>query len=225
MRFYLLPGLGADPRIYANVDLGQQHELIALDWIPCGTARNLAEYAAMLHAHYTLEPPYVLGGVSLGGMLAQEWARVAPPEALVLISTATSRDDMAAVIRMASSLNIGPLLSKQFLIALGVIGDRFTSKTLKGRELFLDMLQKSDGDFLQFGAQAVLNWEPVPLDTPTLRIHGSVDKVFPCGKWEGCHVLKNGNHFMIFDRGEEIAEVIKARFKEGVELAEKTRVG
>jgi pimeloyl-ACP methyl ester carboxylesterase len=208
MRLYLLPGLGADTRLYNQLNISDQHEVIALPWIDAQGARNLPEYAALLHAYYALEAPYALGGVSLGGMLVQEWAKIAAPTALVLISTATSRSDMPGLIKLAAFLRMGPLLSKPLLTAMGVIGDRFTSKSEEGRRLFLDMLKRSDADFLAFGAAAILDWKATGIDVPSLRIHGSIDKVFPYGHWEGCKVIKGGNHFMIFDRAEEIGALV-----------------
>ncbi len=229
MRLYLLPGLGADARIFNELDCGDALEVICLDWIPSTGAKSMADYARMMHEHYQLEPPYALGGVSLGGMIAQEWAQLAKPEALVLISTATSREDMAALIRVAASMKIGPYLSKPMLTALGVVGDRFTKKSPKARALFLEMLENSDADLLTFGAAAVLDWQPPALAVPYLRIHGTVDKVFPfqdaflksdaLGHGE---VIKGGNHFMIFEKGKEIGGLI-AKYFEG-KVVERSRL-
>lgn len=209
IRLYLLPGLGADPRIYNNLDCGPEIDIIALDWIPVGNAKNLADYAAALHTHYALEPPYLLGGVSLGGMIAQEWARLSAPVALVLISTVVSRSEMASLIRMAGDIGMGPILRKPLLRAAGIIGDRFTSKTSEGRALFLEMLDKSDADFMHFGAQAVTEWQPPEIEVPAVRVHGTDDKVFPSADPGSYTPIKDGTHFMIFDRGPEIGAAIR----------------
>ncbi len=217
---YLLPGLGADVRIFNRILPGDGFELIALPWIPAGSAANLRDYAALLHAHYQPEPPYVLGGVSLGGMLAQEWARIAPPQALVLISTAVSRSDMAVFIRAASALGVGPVLNKPLLVTLAGLGDRFVSKSAEGRALFQQMLHLCDEDFMAWAAAAVLDWQPPGIEVPYLRIHGDNDKVFPLhtskpwvtdthGKG---NVIAGGNHFMVYERGDEVAACIARYF-------------
>lgn len=210
MRVYMLSGLGADMRIYRHFDLGPKHEIIALPWLPVGNSKTLGDYARLLHNHYAPEPPFALGGVSMGGMLAQEWARLARPEHLVLISTATKRTDMAGAIRLAAGLHMGPLLSKSMLTALGVMGDKFTSKTKEGRALFLDMLRKSDAALLEFGARAILDWSPPGIEAPYTRIHGTLDRVFPFGNWKGCLAVEGGNHFMIFDKGATISKMVRA---------------
>lgn len=206
----MLSGLGADMRIYRHFDLGPQYEIVALPWLPVGESKTLGDYARLLHSHYAPEPPFALGGVSMGGMLAQEWARLARPEHLILISTATSRADMAGAIRLAAGLHVGPLLSKSILTTLGVMGDKFTSKTKKGRSLFLDMLRESDAALLEFGARAILDWSPPGVEVPYTRIHGTLDRVFPYGKWEDCRTVEGGNHFMIFDKGATISKMVRA---------------
>lgn len=211
MRLYLLPGLGADTRMYRNLDCGPDAEVIALPWIAPGSAASLGEYAERLIAHYRPEPPYAVGGVSLGGMIAQEWAHRDKAEGLVLISTATSRTDMAVPIRAAAALRVGPVISKPLLRALGAAGDRFTTKSPEGRALFLRMLDESDADFLTFGARAVLDWEPPGIHLPYVRIHGSADLIFPAASLSDAVLIPGGNHFMIFDRGREIGGEV-ARF-------------
>lgn len=218
VRLYLLPGLGADPRMYRNLDCGDGVELIALPWISPGSAADLGAYAAMLIEHYRPEPPYFVGGVSLGGMIAQEWVHREEVQGLVLISTAVERAEMAAPIRAAAALRAGSVVSKPLLQALGTAGDRFTSKSPEGRALFLDMLRKSDADFLTFGARAVLDWQPPGIDVPYLRIHGSADRVFPAASVRDAVIIPGGNHFMIFDRAEEIGREIE-RFLKGAHLS------
>lgn len=208
MRVYMLPGLGADVRIYQNIDLGPGHELIALPWIAPESSSTLGAYAQRMASHYALQPPYALGGVSMGGMVAQEWARLAHPVHLVLISTATSRADLAAMLRLAAGLHLGPFLTKSMLTTLGAMGDKFTSKTKEGRALFLDMLHGSDAGLLEFGARAILEWSPPGIEVPYTRVHGTADRVFPFGKWEGCHAVKGGNHFMVFDKASTISAMV-----------------
>ena len=216
MRIYLLSGLGADQRLFGQLDAGTHHELIALPWIPPGASRSLGDYARLLHEHYQLEPPFILGGVSMGGMLAQEWAQLCRPEALLLISTATSRNDMAGFIRTAAALRISPVLNKSILELLGLIGDRFTAKSKEGRSLFKRMLRESDPDWLAFGARAILDWEPPLLRQPYLRLHGSADRVFPPADWPHCTLIDGGNHFMTFDRAAELSGHIRA-FADGLQ--------
>lgn len=214
VRLYLLPGLGADPRMYRNLDCGPDAEVIALPWISPGSAADLGAYAEKLIEHYRPEPPCFIGGVSLGGMIAQEWAHRAEVEGLVLISTAVDRAEMAAPIRAAAALRAGPVISKPLLQALGTAGDRFTSKSPEGRALFLEMLRESDAEFMTFGARAVLDWEPPGIAAPYLRIHGTADRVFPASSVRDAVMIRGGNHFMIFDRGAEIGKEI-GRFLAG----------
>jgi hypothetical protein len=61
---------------------------------------------------------------------------------------------------------------------------------------------------MKFGAKSILEWEPPKNELPTIRIHGTIDRVFPASKITDTTMIEGGNHFMIFERGEEITKNI-----------------
>ncbi len=208
MKIYLLPGLGADHRLFSKLTALGGHEVVPLNWIPRGNAKTLAEYAAKLQSHYSLESPFALGGVSLGGMLALEWAQLCKPEFLVLVSTIISREEMPLLMRFASKMDSN-LFKAERLQKLASLGDRFTIKSPEGRRLFRAMLKECDMDFLEWGAHAILHWRAPSLpDCTMVRLHGTRDAVFPIRNIKNAISVRGGNHFMIFDKSEEIAHVI-----------------
>lgn len=211
MKLYMLSGLGADRRIFERLSKHlPELEIVALDWLPPGDSRSLAEYAALYHQKFAPSPPFMLGGVSMGGMVAQEWARLSAPDALVLISTACHRSDFPWPIRLAHRTGITRLLQKPFLVWLGTAADRFTTKTPRGRSLFYDMLHDADPDVMHFGARATSGWKPCGTAVPVLRIHGTADRVFPIRLLKTpAQRVKGGSHFMIVDRVGEIAEIMR----------------
>jgi pimeloyl-ACP methyl ester carboxylesterase len=203
---YLFSGLGADERLFRSFSLGNNHKVIALPWIHPRTSQNLSDYAQLLSKTYNFEAPYALGGVSMGGMVAQELAAITQPQKLILISTVVSRDEFPALLKLAGALNLGSILQKPALEAIATIGDKFTIKSTEGRQLFYDMLKDSDKDFMHFGTKAILNWEAPRVDVPTIRIHGTKDRVFPISKVKKVDIIiDGGNHFMIFERSTEIS--------------------
>lgn len=51
------------------------------------------------------------------------------------------------------------------------------------------------------------------------HIHGDKDELFPFKKIKNAHLVKGGNHFMVFTRGHEISKIIKtelSRLEEGL---------
>jgi len=207
-RIYLFSGMGADTRLFKNIGPIKGYELVPLKYIHPKESITLRDYAELLAEHYTFEEPYFLGGISMGGMIAQELAHLTNPEGLVLISTATSRAEMPLLFEWARQLRMASLFNKPALEAIAKFGDQFTMKSPEGRQLFLEMLRDSDPDFMKFGAKSILEWEPPENKLPTVRIHGTIDRVFPSSKITDAKMIEDGNHFMIFERGEEISKTL-----------------
>jgi len=205
VKVYALSGLGADQRLFEKIELDTPAELIPLPWISPGTSQTIADYAARIVDHYKPEPGSVLMGVSFGGMIIQEMAHLMDTRALVLISTMTSRKDLPLAMKTAAAARIHPILKKDFLSGLAWLGDKFTSKSKEGRDLFYQMIQDSDPDVLAFGARAILEWKPPGIQVSAHRIHGDKDRVFPLNKDWNAKVIKGGNHFMIFDKAQEVS--------------------
>lgn len=208
MKVYALSGLGADERLFQNLNLPNNFELVPLSWIAPGSSGSITDYASRILTYYQLEEDSVILGVSFGGMIAQELAQQSNVKALVLISTMTDRADMPIALKTAAAARIHPILKKDFLTGLAWLGDKFTSKSKEGRDLFYKMLRESNPEVLSFGARVILDWKPPQISVPYIRIHGDRDRVFPLKKEWKAEVVKGGNHFMIFDKGLEISKIL-----------------
>ncbi len=214
MRLYLLPGLGADSRLFNRLPKMDHVEWHPLDWVDPGKTKTVREYAELLNDRYDLKPPFALGGVSLGGIVAQEWARLTNPEAVVLISTLAARSEMPPMVRASGKIGFHRLMNKSLLVGLGKIADKFTFKSQEGRELFVDMLRNSSENFLRFGTEATFSWHEQALNVPVLRIHGDRDMVFPRSRIDKAETIHGGNHYMVYEKAEEVAEIVEEFFRE-----------
>jgi homoserine acetyltransferase len=76
-RIYLIAGLGADTRVYNNIDL-HEHEVTPVDWIEPNVSDTLSIYAQKLIYQYNILPNSLIIGNSLGGMIAVEIAKLIP---------------------------------------------------------------------------------------------------------------------------------------------------
>ncbi len=210
LNIYMLPGLGADGRIYRNIVTIGNHKVVPLEWIHPGKATTLAEYAALMSEHYHLEPPFILGGVSLGGMVAQEWAKLQAPEHIVLISTICRQAEWPLILSLSANAIVSNHLTKARLEKLAWLGDKLTRKSADGRELFYRMVREADPEIFEWGAKAALTWKPCGTRSiPATRVHGTLDALFPIRKIQEVIPIKGGNHFMIFDKAEEIKRALE----------------
>ncbi len=209
MKIYLFAGLGADERLFSQIKPIAGHEIIALPWIHPGDSKTMADYTEKYLAAHPFEQPCIVGGVSLGGMIAQEVAARIPVQKLILISTMASRGELPGLLKLGAALKLGHIAYKPMLEVLAALGDRFTIKSKEGRELFYAMIKESNADFLHFASKAILEWQPPGIGAALIRIHGDKDRVFPISRVGDCTVVEGGNHFMIVERGEEIGRLIE----------------
>ena len=208
MKIYLFSGLGADERLFQKLKAIQGYEYVALPFVHPGNSKTLADYAALMVDEYRFETPCIFGGVSIGGMIAQEIAQIVKPEKLLLISTLQFRNELPPIFKVGNNEFTKSLLSKPLLEAAAALGDKFTIKSEEGRKLFYEMLHDSDADFMKFGFGVVLGWQPPPAQVPVIRMHGTNDRVFWPSRIKNGIKIKGGNHFMIYEKGEELGEII-----------------
>ena len=85
-KIFLIAGLGADTRIYNNIDLGD-NEVIPVDWIEPHKTDTLTTYSQKLIHQYFITDNSIVIGTSLGGMLAIEIAKQVRLNKVILISS------------------------------------------------------------------------------------------------------------------------------------------
>jgi surfactin synthase thioesterase subunit len=87
---YFIPGLGADYRLYNNINLPGV-ESIYISWPEPNDCTTLKEYTELLLPMIDTSKPFVIWGTSMGGMVAIELCKHVKPQKLILISTVKTR--------------------------------------------------------------------------------------------------------------------------------------
>jgi len=210
----LLPGLGADSRLLAPQLEAFPHAR-ALDWIDHRRGDTLTGYAERMAAVVDGLPgkprTLVLGGVSLGGMVALEMARYCHCAAVVLIASCRSGRVIPGHLRFVQKLAqlvpsrilgvgkiLGPLLANEF-------GDLSPQQRRVLNEMFAD----SDPAFAKWAASSIMSWNPA--DTPAVplfHIHGDRDRLIPCSRVSADQVIPGGGHLINLTHASEVNEFI-----------------
>ena len=106
---YCISGLGADERIFCKLDIpGSTFHFI--QWIQPETAEDIYAYAGRLKEQIVHDHP-VLMGVSFGGMMAIELAKIFPVDKVVLISSIKSANELPEWIISMVTMIISSLSS------------------------------------------------------------------------------------------------------------------
>ncbi len=194
---YLIPGLGADKRMYAP-QLEIFPQAMVLEHLPPVTGQTLGQYAERFIRHINTSRPFYVVGTSLGGMVAMELAYRLKPQKTILLASVKSRDELPAFIRSMRYLRLHKLLSgttfKRFnnvaAQRLNSRGDGAISAVIK------QMADETDAAFIEWAIDAVINWQPPAVHGPVIHIHGTNDQLFPFRLIKDALAVPGGSHVM-----------------------------
>jgi pimeloyl-ACP methyl ester carboxylesterase len=204
--FYLIPGLGADERVFQFLRL--QGEVQVLHWLaPQNPQETLPHYAVRLAAGVPENQPCWLVGVSFGGVLALEIAQMRPLARVVLISSFTGPKELPWLGRLARATGLHRLVPASLLPRLPRVAQWFFG-VKNGREyqLLRQILHDTDPHFTKWAIAQLLAWtgRPAPL---AIRIHGTDDRLLPAGAAHSQYHLPGG-HLIIISQAREISRLL-----------------
>lgn len=174
---YLIPGLGADGRIFTGLELGQPTQVI--DWLVPTADELLSTYAGRLAAIIPAEKPCTLVGVSFGGIIALEIAQLRPLAQVVLVSSVAQPTQLPQLVRLARTTGLHRLLPFWAAgLMPGLMSWLFGVKPPAHQQLLRQILRDTDPFFARWAVQQLVRW-PGVARVRSQRIHGSHDRLLP----------------------------------------------
>ncbi len=213
MRVYLIPGQGADYRLFNNLHLGNDLDTIHVRYSIPEKGMSMAEYAKLLAVQIDTSQPFAIIGTSLGGMLAVEMNDFLHPEKVIVVSSAKSRDELPGRYRFQKAIPIYKLFT-----GIGIkLGARIMQPIVepdrrKEKETFKAMLKAKDPKFMKRSVSMIISWEREEYGENIIHIHGDNDHTLPLKNVRCDQVIPNGSHMMTLTRGNEISELMRDLF-------------
>ena len=193
---YLLPGMGADHRMY-----GPEWDSLArtkfLGWPPYRGETTFGEVADRVIAEHGITPRDVVGGSSLGGMIALEVSHRLRNARVVLIGSAVAPTEINGLLR-----RLAPLATVTPLRLIQALAGRSAST-------LTSMFADADHDFVRAMCLALPDWPGYtgPQDR-LVRIHGANDRVIACPP--ACHAIPRAGHLLAMTHPEECVSIVRA---------------
>ncbi|UOK42470.1 MULTISPECIES: alpha/beta hydrolase [Flavobacterium] len=195
---YFMPGLAASPKIFERIKLPEdQFEVHMLEWFLPEKSETLAGYAKRM-AEKIKHDDAVLIGVSFGGILVEEIAKIKPVRKTIIISSVKSRKELPRRMRFFRNTKMYKLIPKGLFSKVEYLLKYSNSPRMKERlELYRNYLSVNDVKYLTWAIENVLIWGRAEVDEKVVHIHGDKDDVFPIKNIKNCIVVKGGTHAMI----------------------------
>ncbi|MFN0200393.1 MAG: alpha/beta fold hydrolase [Bacteroidia bacterium] len=202
-KVYCFTGLGADKRVLESLQL-PDYDLIYIDWIPPLTGESISEYAQRLLPQISTQNP-ILMGLSFGGMMMMEVAKLIPTEKLISLASAKTKHEIPFYYRIFRWLPIYKWLPTKWLIHPNLITYwLFGAKSKEEKELLKAILHDTDGLFFLWAVEQILLWENATVPTNIFHIHGTSDHILPAYFAQTDVLIQGGGHFMTVNCAKEI---------------------
>lgn len=200
---YFVPGLAASPRIFEYIKLPEDHfEVTVLDWMLPLDKETLEEYVQRMAERIKHDNP-VLIGVSFGGVIVQEMARIVNARKIIIISSVKSNLEFPRRMKVAKFLRAYKIFPTRLMQNVDRVRKLFTGNTFITRRLDLydKYLSMRDKKYLDWAFEKVITWSRKEPDPKVIHIHGDADEVFPSKYIRTKYIpVHGGTHIMIINK-------------------------
>lgn len=198
---YFMPGLAASTSIFERIELPKdQFEMFLLEWMLPNPKESLVDYVIRLSESIKHKNP-VLIGVSFGGVIVQEMAKVIPVRKVIIISSVKSNKEFPRRLKIAKSTKVYKLLPTGLVQNVEALSKFAYGDTVKQRlKLYDRYLCVRDKCYLDWAIETIILWDRTQADPNVIHIHGDADDVFPIKYIKDTIVVKGGTHIMILNK-------------------------
>ena len=210
---YCICGLGSDERIFRNLNWGNA-VVHYLNWqIPLSN-ESFSAYARRMSERIT-EESVTLVGVSFGGMLSIEIAKIRSIQKVILISSIKNHNELPVWMKVFGKLNVHSLLPQKPLHSLRPmkliepIENYFLgAETEEEKKLVHEYRKNVDPVYLRWSIHQILNWKNDWQPETLYHIHGNRDKIFPYSRIKPTHTIDSGGHFLIYQQADMVSSIL-----------------
>ena len=210
IQIYFMPGLGANPKIFEHISLPKdKFEIHLLEWkIPVSIDESIQDYAQRMANEIKHQKPVLLG-VSFGGVLVQEIAKIIAVKKIILVSSIKSHHEFPNRLKLLQKTKAYKFFPTRIIENFDKYKKYFLGDFLKKRaDLYTLYLSVNDSLYLKWAIYTLLHWQQDKIPENILHIHGNNDHVFPSKHIHNFTQINNGSHVMILLKANEISTII-----------------
>lgn len=207
-KIYIFSGLGVDERVFKNMDFSG-FDATFIRWITPLKNERIESYAKRLTEQIKDKEP-ILVGLSFGGIMAIEVAKLMETDKVVLIASAKTKHEIPFYYRLGGIFRIQKLIPIRFLKRANFISYWFFgTETKEEKQLLRDILNDTDSLFLRWAIDKIAYWQNESYPQNLIHIHGTKDRVLPIRYVSFDIKITDGGHLMTVNKAVEISKLLK----------------
>ncbi|HSI91015.1 MAG TPA: alpha/beta hydrolase [Adhaeribacter sp.] len=206
---YFISGLAADERLFENLKLPPEYTIRHLAWIEPLKKESMNAYSRRLAAQIDTTAPFVLVGMSFGGLVAVEMNKFLQPKQTILISSIVTQNGLSFFFRLVNRLKLHKIVPSWLLknFRPGAYWF-FNARTRQQKVLVASFMDNASKALLKWSVDKLLNWRNQYQPPNIFLINGDDDRVFPHKRTPADVVVEDGGHMMVHNKADEISPVL-----------------
>ncbi len=192
--------MGANSKMYPKKNYDKLHDVTFAEWPKYENETSIQAVAEKIIEQHSIKTNMIVGGSSLGGMVAIQIAKIVGIKKVILIGSATEPKFINPLLKKLRKLSqITPV--KFIQILAGKIN-------VAGKNNLLTMFSESDTHFIKAMCKAIFLWEGLgDYECEICHIHGQLDKVIIPPK-TNVRIIPGGGHLISMTHSEVVADFI-----------------
>lgn len=207
MKVYAVPGLATNEGIFAGIKL-YNHQLIVLKWPSLKREYSMKEYAMCFVEQINTNEPFMILGLSFGGMIAVELGKILQPEKVILISSAKTRRGLSWPIRFFKFFPVHLLIPDRIFRSFSFRARLLLGFSADYMKILAPMVKEMPENYFKYAIHYIVNWNNKDVPENTILIHGNADKLIWHNKKFADHTIQKGSHAMVITKASELNKIL-----------------
>jgi len=208
LKAYFISGLGAGKKAFQRIKLPESFEPVYLDWITPEKDESLRNYARRFSSLIKNDDAFVLIGLSFGGMLASEIARLRNPMKTIIISSIGCANELPWYFKRAGRIGLHRAVPIKLLKAGTIIKNMIGAASKEDKAIIIDYAKFADPALVRWSLHAIVNWDQYQRLPGIIHLHGSKDLMLPLRYTHPDYIIKDGGHLMVFNKADEVNRIL-----------------
>jgi len=204
---YCISGFGSDERVFSKLTF-DGYETHFIQWIIPDKNDSISTYAEKLILQIQHSNP-ILIGLSFGGMMCMEIAKLISVEKIILISSVKSFHEMPLWLRISGKLKLNKIFPMRPFKLIEPLQDyNLGIEDIDEKELVHSYRKNINHQYSNWAINIILNWKNEQVHANLFHIHGDNDRIFPLKNIKADYIVNTGGHLMVMNRFKAVNEYI-----------------
>lgn len=206
---YCISGFGADERVFSKLDFGK-NDVHFIPWKIPEKHESITSYAEKMQKDIAHVNP-VLVGLSFGGMMSIEIAKLIPAEKVILLSSISTLHELPLFMKISGKLHLNRLIPmKPYSILEPLENYNLGVKTTEQKKLTREYRKNLNLQYSNWAIDQVVTWKNEVIPTKLVHIHGTKDHIFPIKYIKNPdYIIRGGGHLLSMNNAEEVSNILK----------------